>query len=185
MKLCLIKRMQSLNLMVVSFCALIYLAPYQKVLAQEEGAKSADATVTGQTTSPPNRLQLFQALNLTREQQKQIRLIRRDVMPQLRIANQRVQQARESLDRAIYIEDANEALIEQRVQELSEAQKEAIRLRSLIELRIRRILTPDQLVTLRNLREKAALQKKSQQVLRPNSFLLRPGVKGNNRRRIQ
>jgi preprotein translocase subunit SecD len=60
-----------------------------------------------------------------------------------------------ALDEAIESENATEALVEQRSQELAEAQAAVTRLRAVTELRIRRVLTPEQLSKLRALKQQA------------------------------
>lgn len=92
-------------------------------------------------------------LNLTPEQVRQIRAIRRANRLEWQAARQRVRAARQALDRAIYSEDASEAIVEQRAREVAEAQSSEVRLRALMELGIRRVLTPEQLNTFRALRE--------------------------------
>jgi hypothetical protein len=66
-----------------------------------------------------------------------------------------MRQAQLALDQAIYSDNADEAVIEQRVHELAAAQAEVTRMRALTELNIRRVLTPEQLNTLRSLRQQA------------------------------
>lgn len=96
--------------------------------------------------------ELLSRLNLTPEQREQIRLIRQQTETDVRALMPRIRQARRALDRAIYLESADESVIEARVRELSAAQSEALRLRTLTELKIRRVLTPEQLDILRDLR---------------------------------
>jgi hypothetical protein len=60
-----------------------------------------------------------------------------------------------ALEDALDADYPNEALIEQRVKEVAEAQVAQVRMRALQEVRIRRVLTPAQQATLRELRLKA------------------------------
>jgi Spy/CpxP family protein refolding chaperone len=106
---------------------------------------------------PPNQDgDLVRQLNLTPEQMERIRTIREENRETRRETGMRVRQARQALDRAIYLENADEAVVEVRVRELVEAQAAVMRLQALTELRIRRVLSPEQLTTLRTLRMEQA-----------------------------
>jgi Spy/CpxP family protein refolding chaperone len=94
---------------------------------------------------------LLRALNLTPEQRVQIVAIRRETEPQGRALGARLRQARRALDEAIYSANPDDAVIEDRVRELGAAQTAVVRLRSLTELRIRRVLSPAQLDAFRRL----------------------------------
>lgn len=118
--------------------------------AQENGGPEAGA--------PNNQAgDIVRQLNLTPEQVQKIREIRESNKDERRAINQRLRQAQFALERAIYDENSDEAVIEERLRELSEAQKAAARVRALTELNIRRVLTPEQLTTLRTLRQQARI----------------------------
>ncbi|HEX8748784.1 MAG TPA: hypothetical protein VF717_16545, partial [Pyrinomonadaceae bacterium] len=51
--------------------------------------------------------------------------------------------------------NADEAVVEQRARELAEAQAAQVRLQAFVELSVRRVLTPEQLQTFRDLRMRA------------------------------
>jgi Spy/CpxP family protein refolding chaperone len=93
------------------------------------------------------------ALGLTPDQVTRIRAIRQENRFEWQAARQRVNQAQRALDQAIYSDDADEAVIEQRAREVAEAQAVEVRLRARTELSIRRVLTPEQLNTFRTLRQ--------------------------------
>lgn len=95
---------------------------------------------------------LLELLNLSAEQVQQIRRISRETRDAARAANQRVRQSRRALDAAIYADAPDNAEVEQRARELADAQFEAIKTRAAVELRIRQILTPEQLTQFRSLR---------------------------------
>jgi len=97
-------------------------------------------------------------LNLTPDQVRQIRAIRRANRFEWQAARQRVRQAVGALDQAIYSDDASEAVIEQRAREVAEAQAAEVRLRAMTELSIRRVLTPEQLDTFRTVRQQHRLR---------------------------
>ena len=118
-------------------------------------------------------------LNLTAEQVEKVRAIREQNKDERFLINQRVRQAQRALDDVIDADNPSEALIEQRARELGEAQAAATRMRAITEARIRRVMTPEQLLKLRmlrrmalNLREQRRNQN-SQDQLRPRERLQR------------
>jgi len=71
-------------------------------------------------------------------------------------AQRRVREATRNLDRAIYADALNENEITARLKDLQNAQAEIAKLRSSNELEVRKILTPEQLVKFRELRQRFA-----------------------------
>lgn len=152
---------------VLALCASLMLAcvaPSAHV-AQETGATSArqeeDAAArrqeraARQEDSPRGRVDWMRRLNLTPEQVAQIGEIRRQAEADGRPLVRRLSRARRALDEAIYSESSNEALIEESAREVAAAQAELTRLRAATELRVRRVLTPEQLNLFRDLRRQA------------------------------
>lgn len=109
---------------------------------------------------------LLMQLNLSPEQIEQMRAIRGQSVPEARAQLRRRNQARHALDEAIYADVPDEALIEQRAREVGEAEAALVRLRAQAELRVRRILTPEQLQLFRTLRQQARQQQQEQRRLR-------------------
>lgn len=101
---------------------------------------------------------LMKRLNLTPEQREQLREIRRQREAEARGLTRRVRLARRALDEAIYADTVDAAMVEQRTRELAEAQAAALRLRASTELKVRGVLTPEQLRTFRQLRRQAQRQ---------------------------
>lgn len=129
---------------------------------------SARAQVAAQQQSPsaqqPSRPRraarraagnLMRQLNLSRAQRLQLREIRRRREPEARELVRRVRLARLALDDAIYSDAAQDSLVEQRAGELAVAQAALVRLRAATELKVRRVLTAEQLQTFRELRLQA------------------------------
>lgn len=106
---------------------------------------------------PPN---LFALLNLTPEQVGRIREIRETTEPEGRAIARRVNEARRTLNEAIYADVADETLVRARAAELADAQAAATRLRAQVEWRIRNVLTAEQLGKLRELRRLAQRQRR-------------------------
>src|SRR5687767_5701912 len=95
---------------------------------------------------------LMQRLNLSQEQRQRLREIRQQSEPEARELARRVRLARRALDEAIYAGVTDEALVERRSRELSQAQSALTHLRASTELKVRRVLSDEQLRLFRNLR---------------------------------
>jgi len=100
-------------------------------------------------------LRLLRILSLTPEQRAQIKAIRHETEPEVRLSGGRLREARRALDEAIYSESPVESVIEERVREVGAALAAVVHLRALTELKIRRVLTPEQLATFRELQNRA------------------------------
>jgi Spy/CpxP family protein refolding chaperone len=144
--------------------------------AQNENANAPAASPqqTDAQPSPPahdhraeHERRLMDALNLTPEQRAQLADLAQQNRADVTAAQIRVRVARRALNQAIYAENPEQPLIEQRTRELATAQAELIRLNTQTELKIRQILTPEQLRAFRLLRQR----QREQQRLRG----LRPG----------
>lgn len=99
---------------------------------------------------------LIGILGLTPDQRAKIRAIRERNKEERQLTTERLRNAQQALDEAIYADDASEAVVEERARELAAAQTANMRLRALTELSIRRVLTPEQLNALRALRLRQA-----------------------------
>jgi Spy/CpxP family protein refolding chaperone len=110
-------------------------------------------TTTGSTyAQDPTPVDQIQQLNLTPEQRQKIRMIFEENKVQRQMTNRRVREANVALDQALDAEPVDEALVEQRINELATAQAAQLRMRIQTEMKIRRELRPEQLATLRQLR---------------------------------
>ena len=145
--------------------------------------------VTAQTPTPqdpsapaPTQTQANQAgpladlapLNLSADQIKKIRGIYAELKEQRQAANQKLRQSQRALSEAVESPTPDESLIGQRSHELAEAQANAIRLRSLAESRILQVLTPEQRIRLREMRQRnQALRREGNQPQLPGNVLRR------------
>jgi Spy/CpxP family protein refolding chaperone len=157
---------------VVLFGLVILLLPLcATAVAQEPGEPQARQQATPQ--QPARALNLMQRLNLTREQRERLREIRGQSEVEMRTLTRRVRLARRALDEAIYADAVDDALIEQRSRELAAAQSALVHLRAATELKVRRILTDEQLRLFRNLRQQAQrrllLQRRMNRAPRPSA----------------
>ncbi len=154
-------------------------------------------TQTQTQPNQPGQLPDFAELNLSAEQIQKIRAINAEVKDQRQAAGIKLRQAQRALAEAVESPTSNETLIEQRSQELADAQANTIRLRSLTEAGILQVMTPEQRLRVREIRQRnQALRREANQrqlpgnVLRqrqqglqrnPNSPPLRPNQRKLNR----
>lgn len=122
--------------------------------AQEPGPNSTPAQRPAEGQQASVNQDPVDNLQITGEQRAAIRSIRIATRDEQMAINQRLRRANMALEDALDADYPNEALIEQRVKEIAEAQVAQVRLRAMREVRIRRVLTPAQLATLRELRGK-------------------------------
>ncbi len=94
----------------------------------------------------------IEQLRLAPEQRQRIRAIFEENKAERQTTNRRVREANLALDQALDTEPVNEALIDQRLNDLAAAQAAQMRMKIQTELKIRRELRPEQLSTLRRLR---------------------------------
>lgn len=127
--------------------------------AQQPSAQRQTQPVPGaRRAARPRAGNLMRQLNLSRAQRIQLREIRRRREPEARELVRRVRLARRALDEAIYADAAEDSLVEQRAGELAAAQAALVRLRAATELKVRRLLTAEQLRAFRELRLRAQRQ---------------------------
>lgn len=98
------------------------------------------------------RFNLLRQLGLSREQIQRIRRMNAARRPLIEAAQARFREANRALDEAIYSDQVSEEDIKARLKDVQLAQAEMIRIRSMDELAVRRLLTPEQLVRFRELR---------------------------------
>lgn len=102
-------------------------------------------------------------LNLSPEQRERIRAIRQQLQDERAVINQRLRETNQALTEALDADNPDESLVEQRLRDFAAAQAAAMRMRVLSEVRIRRVLTPEQLITLRILRQNAGSVRRERQ----------------------
>jgi Spy/CpxP family protein refolding chaperone len=100
-------------------------------------------------------------LNLTPEQRQQIRAIRQENQEERTSINRRLREANQSLQEALDVDNPDEATLEPLLRQIGMLQAEQMRLRVLSEVRIRRVLTPEQQELLRNLRAVRRLRRQT------------------------
>jgi len=121
-----------------------------------------------QTSQTPD----FAQLNLSPDQIQKIRAINAELKDQRQAAGMKLRQAQRALAEAVESPTPNETLIDQRSHELAEAQATTIRLRSLAESRILQVMTPEQRIRLREMRQQnQALRRQANQQQLPGRVL--------------
>jgi Spy/CpxP family protein refolding chaperone len=132
-------------------------------LAAAYAQTPATQTQTAPQTQAPNNPQgqapevqnLPTALNFTPEQQQQWRQINREFTPQQLAAKAKVRDARLALDQAMESPNPNEETIKLRAKELADAQSAMTQLVALRQARVLQMLTPEQRVKLKEIKERA------------------------------
>jgi Spy/CpxP family protein refolding chaperone len=136
-------------------------------------------TPPGQSQSEPSPLpgqaapvaDPFGQLGLTPDQVQKIRTINMELKDERQVANRNLRLAQRELTLAIESPTPDEKLIDQRSREFADAQSATIRLRSLTEARVLQVLTPEQRLKLREIRQQnqaARRANQQQQNNRPN-----------------
>lgn len=142
---------------------------------------------------PPARGEMLRELGLSKEQFQALRRMNQARKPIMDAAQERLHDANKALDDAIYADTLNEQDIQAKMKEAQAAQAEMVKLRFMNELEVRKVLTPEQLVKFRDLREKFERMRENRENIkdriddrRPmqpqNSQPLRPANQGPGRR---
>ena len=106
-------------------------------------------------------------LGLSHEQIQQIRRITAQRKPLMEDAQKRLREANRALDETIYADQVSETDVQARLKEVQLAQAEVAKIRFMNEFAIRRILTPEQLVRFRELRQRFEQMRQNNENRRP------------------
>lgn len=106
--------------------------------------------------SGEDRPNLLRELGLSPDQIQQIRKMNQSRKPIMEEAAKRLRDANHALDMAIYNDTLNEEDFAARLRDFQLAQADVAKLRFQNELGVRKILTPDQLIRFRSLRDRFA-----------------------------
>lgn len=106
------------------------------------------------TNQPDVRTATLRQLGLSNVQLQQIRRINIERKPLMDAAQRRLSQSNRLLDEIIYADNARDADIQARLKDFQLAQAEVSKIRFMNELAVRRILTPEQLVRFRQMRQR-------------------------------
>ncbi len=140
--------MKRINFLTLIFTFLLMLLTISVADAQEQ--LPPDSPNPKQTVRP---FKIFEELGLSPEQIQQIKGINKRRKPITQAAQQRWREANRSLDAAVYADSTTDDEIKMRLKEAQTAQSELLKERTTTEYLIRKVLTPDQLIKFRQLRE--------------------------------
>jgi Spy/CpxP family protein refolding chaperone len=137
----------------------------------------AQDTTQAQTTQAPN-LQL--ELGLTPDQIQKWRAMNQELRPQEVAGTVKVRQAKLALAEAMEAQSPNEDVIKQRAKELADAQSVMTQLQALRQARMLQILTPDQRIKLKEIRERNQALRRGNQQQSGNGLNQRQQLKRQN-----
>lgn len=143
------------------------------VSAQERPAAQDAAQQLDNAQPEAARPNLMRELGLSQEQIQQIRRMNAERKPEMNQAQRRLRMANRALDQAIYSDSVNDEEVQTRLKEFQAAQADMVRLRFTNELAVRKILTPEQLVRFRELRQNFAAQRRQNMRNNPANRRLR------------
>jgi Spy/CpxP family protein refolding chaperone len=162
----------------LKFLAVVFLVvAATSIQAQPPAQQQQNAGETG-LTQTNQADQMLGPLNLTQDQIHKIRSINAELREERQAAGMRLRLAQRALSEAIQSPTPDETLISQRSKEVADAQANTIRLRSLTEARVLQVLTPEQRIKLRELRQQAMMRRNGNQQL-PRALQRRPDALRN------
>ncbi len=156
--------MKKTNLTILLFSAIFLLFSFSAGNAQNE----FDDDPPPPQNEPDIRQNLLRELGLTQDQVRQIRIINAQRKPLMQEAQKRLRLANRDIDQAIYADAVDEIDLQLKLKEVQTAQAEVFKIRAMSEYEVRKILTPEQLVKFRDLRERFANRRNENQQRRQN-----------------
>ena len=129
------------------------------------GIPGTEPSLANKNLNPRQRLirqQLMDALALTPDQRQRINGIHNSHQDEAIAVGQRLRQARQKLDRALWTENYNEGQVKQFSEELAEAQADQIRLQFRVNSEIRGIITNEQIRRFRQKERELQIQRREQ-----------------------
>ncbi len=130
----------------------------------------AGPTCTRAQQPPPDNQQpgpvadLIRDLNLSPEQRERIRAIREEQRGERAAVNQRLRETNRALEEVLDSDNPSEAVIEKHLRDIADAQAASLRMRVATEMKVRSVLTREQLTTLRILRQNAKDSRRERQI---------------------
>lgn len=141
------------------------------IVGQTTQPQNSTAPAQTQTNDlPANQMSDLRPLGLTSDQIQKIRAINFELRDERQAAGIKLRQSQRALTEAIESAKPDESLIAQRSREVAEAQANTIRLRSLTEARILQVLSPEQRVRLREMRQRNLALRRERQQGAPNGL---------------
>lgn len=174
--------MKKFNLFSLIFLTVLTAFSFSIVRAQNAPAQTdaPDGKAVGN-----RRARLLDELGLSPEQMQQFRRINGEKRPAMRAAQQRLKEANRALDQAVYADAPDENAIQMRIKDVQAAQGEVIKIRSLTELAVRRILNAEQLNRFREARRRFESASDENQLNKKENRRLNQPNRGGFRNRRQ
>ncbi|HKZ76768.1 MAG TPA: Spy/CpxP family protein refolding chaperone [Pyrinomonadaceae bacterium] len=144
------------RLIALAALGVLFLPAYSagpQILAQEP--EKSEVSESPQNREKTQGRDLISPLNLTPEQREKIRTIREQTKDDRAAIGRRLRETNRALEDALDADSPDEAAVEQRLQDLAAAQTAQMRMRVMTEVRIRRVLTPEQQAVLHKMRIRA------------------------------
>src|SRR5260221_931109 len=153
----------------ISFVVLLLLAgAFARANAQAAPPQQSQTDPAQVKANQNNPAPDLAQLNLTPEQIERWRVINAELKDRQQVANLRLRLARRALAEAIEAPTSNEELIKQRSKEVSDAQAATNELQALRQARIHQMLTPEQRIKLKEIRQQNQATKSNNQQLPRN-----------------
>ena len=168
------------NLTVILSIAFVLLGTSVAAFAQTTQIQNQTDPSQAQNAQAQNQGNELRLLGLTPDQIQKIRAINIDLKDERQAANMKLREAQRALADVVESPTPDEALIAQRSREVAEAQANTIRLRSLTEARILQVLTPEQRIRLREMRQRNLALRRANQQQSPNGLGQRQGLQRGN-----
>src|SRR6266568_2012872 len=168
------------NLTVILSIAFVLLGTSVAAFAQTTQIQNQTDPSQAQNAQAQNQGNELRLLGLTPDQIQKIRAINLDLKDERQAANMKLREAQRALADVVESPTPDEALIAQRSREVAEAQANTIRLRSLTEARILQVLTPEQRIRLRAMRQRNLALRRANQQQSPNGLGQRQGLQRGN-----
>jgi Spy/CpxP family protein refolding chaperone len=149
------------------------------------GPPSQDGQGPPNGQRPGDRGALLRELGLSKEQAQAVRRMMQARKPIMDAAQDRLHDANKALDEAIYADTLNEQDIQAKMKEAQLAQAEVVKLRFMNELEVRKVLTPEQLVKFRDLREKFERMRENRENIKDRIDDRRPQLPPQNGQPLQ
>jgi len=168
------------NLTIILSVTLMLLGTSVTAFAQTTQTQNQTEPSQAQNAQQANQGNDLRQLGLTPDQIQKIRAINLDLKDERQAANMKLREAQRGLTEAVESPTPDENLIAQRSREVAEAQANTIRLRSLTEARVLQVLTPEQRVKLREIRQRNMAARRANQQQSPNGLGQRQGLRRAN-----
>ena len=132
---------------------LILAATLTVVCSGPSGARSFQEPLP-ESSERSNKYDPIRQLNLSPEQRQRIRAITEENREQRQKINRQLRDAQFALEETLDTDNPSEQVVEQRIRAVAEAHAAQIRMRVSQELKIRSVLTPDQVAIWRQMRDR-------------------------------